>query len=211
MFRGAVSEVTVASLDVRQQKLVENAHLALERGQLDYALDACAQILPAAPGCLPVRRLQRSAQLRRFRTQNFRLGRELGVGVTAFFSRADKINPGAVLTRAEQWLARAPTSVPALRLLADAAARLDLPETAAFALAAIRELQPGNQANLLALGEAWLVAGQPAEAISVADYMLAARPADASALNLLRKASVAQTVAQGHWESSATFRDKLRR
>jgi predicted Zn-dependent protease len=206
-----VPEVTVACLDVWQQKLVENAHLALERGQFDYVLGVCAQILTAAPGCLPVRRLQRSAQLRRFRTQKLRLGRKAVANVTALFFRTDKNNPGKTLEHAEQWLARAPTSVPALRLLADAAARLDLPQTAAFALAAIRELQPGNQANLLALGEAWLTSGQPAVAISVADFMLAARPGDAGALNLLRKASVAQAVGQGSWESPATFRDKLRR
>lgn len=210
MPRGAVPEVTVASLDVRQRKLVENAQLALERGQLDYVLGVCTQILQVAPGCLAVRRLQRLAQLRQFQTRS-RLGPKLAAGLARIFSPAGKDNPGAAFARAERLLARNPTSVPALRLLAAAAARLDLPETAAFALAAIRELQPGNYANLLALGEAWLIAGQPAEALSIADSMLSARPADAGALNLLRKASVAQTVAEGNWESPASFREKIRR
>ena len=161
MPRRVVAEVTVASLDVRKRKLVENAHLALERGQLEYVLEVCAPILSATPGCLAVRRLQHRAQLLRFRK-----GNRLRQKTAAVF---------------------------------------------AFALAAIRELQPGNFANLQALGEAWLAAGQPAEALSVANSMLAARPGDAAGLELLRKASVAQTVALGNWESAASFRDKIRR
>ncbi len=36
-------EIAVTSLDPRQQKLIDNARIALERGQLDYTLDACAR------------------------------------------------------------------------------------------------------------------------------------------------------------------------
>ena len=48
---------------------MENARIALERGQLDYALDATGEILLAAPACVAVRRLQREAQLKRFKTR----------------------------------------------------------------------------------------------------------------------------------------------
>ena len=208
--RRVVAEVTVASLDVRKRKLVENAHLALERGQLEYVLEVCAPILSAAPGCLAVRRLQHRAQLLRFRKEN-RLRQKTAAVFARISARRLSGDPAASLAHADQLLGRDPTSARALRLLAEAAGRLDLRETAAFALAAIRELQPGNFANLQALGEAWLAAGQPAEALSVANSMLAARPGDAAGLGLLRKASVAQTVALGNWESAASFRDKIRR
>lgn len=206
---GVVPEVTVACLDARQQKWVENAHLALERGQIGYVLDVCGSILGTAPGCLAVRRLQRRAQLHRFQSGN-RVRRMIAGMFTGIF--VGRISRGAAesLAHAEQMLARNPASVSALRLLADAAGRLDLPETAAFALAAIRELEPDNRVNLLALGEAWLVAGQPAEALSVAEWMLATRLGDAAGLGLLRKASVAQTVARGNWASAASFREKIR-
>ena len=207
MPRAAVPEVTVAALDVRQRKLAENAHLALERGQFDYVLAVTAEILAAAPGCLAMRRLQRSAQLRRGRG-GF-VARTVA-GVRVFLWHSSRHDPSRALARAERLLARAPTSVPALRLLADAAARLDLPETAAFALAAVRELAPGDAANLLALGDAWLAAGRPAEALRVAEHLLAEKPADAAALGLMRKASVAQTVQQGNWESPDSFRGKLK-
>ena len=207
--RGAVPEVTVASLDVRQQKWLENAHLALERGQIDYVLDVCGSILKTAPGCLAVRRLQRRAQLHRFQNGN-RLRRLIAGALTGRFARRTSSDAAESFARAEELLARNPTSVSALRLLADAAGRLGLPETAAFALGAIGELEPENRVNMLALGEAWLVAGQPAKALRVAELLLAAWPADPAGLGLQRKASVAQTIAQGKWESAASFREKIR-
>jgi predicted Zn-dependent protease len=204
-----VPEVTVASLDARQQKLVENARQALALGQLDYVIAVGAELLRAAPGCLAVRRLQRIAQLRA-KGAGHRLRRKTAATFVAWFTRTDADNPAAALRRAEELLALDPTSVPALRRLAAAAARLELPETAAFALAAIRELEPRNRVNLLDLGQAWLAAGQPGEALAVAEAMLAAAPADAGAQALQRQASVDQTVAQGRWESAGSFREKLR-
>ena len=60
-------EVPVSSLDPRHQRLVENARVALERGNHDYVLEVTSQVLKMQPGCLPVRRLQRVAQLRQSR------------------------------------------------------------------------------------------------------------------------------------------------
>jgi tetratricopeptide (TPR) repeat protein len=206
-----MAEVPVSSLDVRQQKLVENARIALERGNLDYALDACAQILKVAPGCLAVRRLQRVAQLRQFQSKNRFMAKALGGLSTApFFMGAAKKDPAKALESAEKALAGNPTSVPALKMLADAALALDLPETAAFAHEAVRELAPDDRANLLALGEALLAAGKPADALRLADTLLRGNSVDGDAQNLMRKASVAQTLTKGNWESTNSFRDKLK-
>jgi cytochrome c-type biogenesis protein CcmH/NrfG len=82
-----------------------------------------------------------------------------------------KKEPAKQLEMAEGMLAKDPTNVGGLRLLAGAAGALGLPETVAFALDAIREIEPGNRANLLALGEAWLTAGKPTEALKMADEL----------------------------------------
>jgi tetratricopeptide (TPR) repeat protein len=100
--------------------------------------------------------------------------------------------------------------VAALKLLAEAAGGLGLLETVAFALEAVRELEPENRANLLALAEACLAAGNAAEALKIVDEMLRARPTDAEAQALMRRASVAQTVTKHNWEDKASYRDKLR-
>lgn len=205
-------EVPVSSLDPRHQKLVENARIALERGNLDYVTEVTAQVLRMRPECLPVRRLQRVAQLRaqRGKSSGF-LGRAMGgLSAAPFMFGSAKKDPAKLLDAAETLLAKDPTNVAALKLLAEAAAGLDLKETAAFALDAIRELEPGNRANLLALAEALLAAGKPTEAVAIADEILKNKPTDAEAQDLMRKASIAQTVNKGNWEQKGSFREKLR-
>jgi tetratricopeptide (TPR) repeat protein len=206
-----MAEIPVAALDARQQKLVENARVALERGNFDYVAEVTTQVLKAAPGCLPVRKLQRVAQLRK----NGAKSGGLMARVTNGFSNAPFMfggpkEPAKALEAAELLLAKDPQNVAALRMLAEAARRLALPETAAFALDAIREIDPADRANLLALGEAWLAAGKAGEALKVADELLRQKSADPAAQDLMRKASVAQTVTKAGWEKQGDFREKLR-
>ncbi len=205
-------EVAVAALDPRYQKLIENARTALERGNLDYVLEVTAQVLKVQPGCLPVRKLQRVAQLRSNRGKGGGfMGRALSSLSTApFMLGAGKKDPAKLLEAAEGFLAKDSVSVPALKMLAEAAGGLNLPETVAFALDAVREIEPSNRANLLALGEAWLAAGRPIEALQVADELLRDKPMDGDAQNLMRKASVAETMSKDKWENKDTYRDKLR-
>lgn len=203
-------EVSVASLDPRHQKLIENARVALDRGNLDYVLEVTGQVLKVQPGCLPVRRLQRVAQLRQQRGKSGGFMGKLGLSGAPFMFGSGKKDPSKQLETAELALAKDPNNVAALRQLAEAAAGLGLPETAAFAYEAIREIEPGNRANLLALGEALLTAGKPVEALKVADDLLRDKPTDADAQNLMRKSSVAQTVTKHNWEQKTSYRDKLR-
>jgi tetratricopeptide (TPR) repeat protein len=204
-------EVPVASLDPRHQKLIENARVALERGNLDYVLEVTAQVLKVQPGCLPVRKLQRVAQLRQSRGKSTGfMGKAFSGLSSAPFMFGAKKEPAKQLETAESMLAKDPNSVAGLRMLADAAGGLGLPETVAFALDAVREIEPGNRANLLALGEALLAAGRPVEALKMADELLKDKPTDADAQNLMRKASVAQTVTKHSWDQKTTYRDKMR-
>ncbi|HUR59878.1 MAG TPA: tetratricopeptide repeat protein, partial [Opitutaceae bacterium] len=205
-------EVSVASLDPRHQKLVENARVALERGNLDYVIEVTSTVLKASPGCLPVRRLQRVAQLRQSRGKGggFMQKMSSGLSTAPFMFGGGKKDPAKQLETAETLLAKDPHNIPALKMLAEAAGGLGLPETVAFALDAVRELDPGNRANMLALGEAWLAAGKPTEALKIADDILRDKPTDADAQNLMRKASVAQTVTKHSWDQQTTYRDKLR-
>lgn len=204
-------EIPVTSLDPRHQKLIQNARVALERGQLEYVMEVTAQVLKMQPACLPVRRLQRVAQVRQIRGKTGSFMSKVANGLSAapmMFGR--KKDPKKQLEAAETLLAKDPMSVPALKLLATAAGGLELPETVAFALDAVREIEPDNRVNLLALGEAWIAAGKPAEALKIADIILKTKPADAQGQDLMRRASVAQTVTKVGWSHEGSYRDKLR-
>src|SRR3954462_10937111 len=196
-------EISVASLDPRHQKLMENARIALEPGNLEYVLEVTSQVLKMQPGCLPVRKLQRVAQLRQHRGKSGGfMGKALsGLSTAPFMFGGGKKDPAKLLEAADGVLAKDPLSVPGLKMLAEAAGGLGLPETVAFALDAVREIEPENRGNLLALGEAWLAAGKPTEALKMADEILKTKPTDPDAQNLMRKASVAQTVTKHNWDS----------
>lgn len=204
-------EIPVSSLDPRVQKQIENSQIALQRGNLDYVLDVTAQVLKSAPGCLPVRRLQRVAQLRQLGTKKNLFAKAFGsVTQAGFLFGGGKKDPSKALETAEKMLASDPTSVPALKLLAEAAAGLDMPDTVAFAWEAIHELNPGDREALLNFGEACLVAKRPKEALRAADELLKTKPQDGDALSLMRKAAIAQTTEAGNWEEKGSFRDKLK-
>jgi tetratricopeptide (TPR) repeat protein len=204
-------DVPVSALALRQQKLVDNARIALELGNLDYVIDATQQVLKAVPGCVTVRRLHRIAQLKKFSARNRIVAKAMGsLSSTPFIFASVKKDPNRAFENAEKILAVDPTSTSALKLLAEAAGQLDFPETVAFALGAVQELEPSDPVNLLALGEAWLAAGKPLEALRSADKLLKLDPAGTAAQDLMRKAAIAQTTAHGRWDSQGVYREKLR-
>jgi len=204
-------EIPVSSLDPRVQKQIENSQIALQRGNLDYVLDVTTQVLKTAPGCLPVRRLQRVAQLRQLGSKNKLFAKAFGsVTQAGFLFGGGKKDPSKGLETAEKMLASDPTSVPALKLLAEAALALDMPETVVFAWEAIHELVPADREALLNYGEACLIAKRPKDALRAADELLKLKPQDGDALSLMRKAAIAQTTEKGNWDEKGSFRDKLK-
>ncbi len=188
-----MAEIDDVALDARCQKLVENARVALERGNLDYAIEACAQVLVEAPNCVAVRRLQRIAQLKRFRGRSAWV--RMGIGCVAALRGRVRAQNGLPEERwrvAERWLASDPTSVAALMLFGAAAMELGRMETAVWAFAAVCELKPEDGENLVKLGTAWLASGRPTEALQSADAVLAKQPVNAAAMDLMQRASIAE-------------------
>ncbi len=206
-----MQEVPLTSLDARLQKQVETAQVALQRGNFDYVIEVTAQVLKHAPGCLPVRRLQRVALLKRLETKNKLISKAIGSVTMAGFLFSGKKDPAKAFENAEKMVIADPTNVAALKALAENATALGLMETATFAWEAIREVQPKDHDTLVHLAEAYIAAKMHREAVRVADDLLKVRPQDGDALALMRKASVAQTMDKGNWESSGTsFRSKLK-
>ncbi len=204
-------EMPIAALDERQRKLVENAQVALARGNIDYVVTVCEPILEERPACLSVRRLLRTAQLARYHGKNSLLAKAGGVLSRApFFLSAKATGPEVLRERADKLLKSDPTSVTALKLLAGAAAQLGWLETTVFAREAVRELAPHDEANLIALGEALLTVDRPSDALRIADDILRHRPVDGEAQNLMRKAAIAQTVTKGNWEKTGNYQEKLK-
>jgi tetratricopeptide (TPR) repeat protein len=199
-----MQEVSLTALDVRLQKQVETAQVALQRGNFDYVIEVTGQVLKHEPGCVPVRRLQRAALMKRHESQNKLMAKAFGSVTMAGFLFSGKKDPTKSFENAEKLLIADPTNVVALKSLAEAASTLGLLETATFAWESIREVQPKDHDTLVHLAEAYIGAKMHKEAVRVADELLKYRPQDGDALALMRKASVAQTMDKGNWESRSS-------
>jgi tetratricopeptide (TPR) repeat protein len=122
-----------------------------------------------------------------------------------------KKNPAAALIAAERALNADPSHVGAQRVLAEAAQALDLPETAVFALESVREQLPSHRPTLVRLAQAYIAAGRSQEGLAIAEKLMREAPGDAIVKELIKYASVAQSINAGRWDSdSGSFRDKLR-
>lgn len=191
-----------SSISARHQSLLLKAATALENGNVDYALQACGEILSGDRTCLPARKRQRDAALIRYER-----GWTLWAGIRGwiaivplYFGRANGAD--ALFVRAEKILAADPTNIIGLKLLAAAADRLGLPDTAVFALEASCVLEPENVDVRIALADALLSAGRPAAALACGELAVKLRPGDARAIELVREASVAVTMEHGTWAAS---------
>lgn len=209
-----MQEIPQSALEPRLQKLAENARIALERGNAEYAISLSSEVLAASPACLPVRRLLRAAQLKHFQSKNKLFAKALGGVTSAGFlltnSTLAKKNPEAALEAGEKMLAADPTNVSAYRLIAQAATSLGLYETAVFACESVVENSPNSFDALLELGQALLGAGQADKAIEIGNRMLTLKPNDGIALDFMKNASVATSLKRGRWEEAGDYRDKLK-
>lgn len=214
-YEPGMPEQSVASLEPRLQKQVESARVAFERGNYDYTIELAREVLAAAPGCLPVRKLQRAARLKNEGgAKGGFFGKALGSVSTAPFLLSGSValakDPLKALENAQRILEADPHSAAGLRLLGNAALALEWPETAVFAFDALRESAPQDVAALIALGRAHVMAGRSDAAVQCAQAALALEPINGAAQALLKDASVAQSLQRGRWEESGDFRAKLR-
>lgn len=207
-----MSETGVASLQPHLQRQVESAQVAQARGDWRRAADGLLAVLREAPECLTVRQEERVARAAALRPGRRAWRVVVGTCVVGWARwRHLAREPRRAAARATEVLGGEPRSDAALRLLGDAAGRLDWKETAVFAYAARRELRPKDAENLLALGRALLAGGRAREAVELAGEVSRLHPQDARAGELLRAAAVAGAVQAGGWGQAGDFRGKLRR
>ena len=207
-------DTAVASLDLRLQRQAESARTAFAKGRFGDAAELCAMILLEAPGCLAVRKLQRAAQTKAGPAKGGFFAKAMGSVTSAPFlmsgNSAMQKEPLKAALAADKILARDPNQTGALRLLGQAATALGWTGTAIFAYGTVREVEPDNIPNLVALGEAFLVEGRGDEALQAAEAALRIEPVHPGAQTLAKNASVSTTMAAGKWEAGGNYREKLR-
>lgn len=210
-----MSEILISDLDPRLQKQVENARFAIDRGNLEYAIEICSSVLAREPACLPVRKLLRAAQMKLFRSKNKMMAKLTGGLPSALAlmgaSAKMKKDPAKAMEAIEKALTKDPTNSAAHKALAQAAEKLKLFDTAVFAWETIRDQSPENVKVLLALGNAYIAAERGEDAVGVGEKILQLSPGNGEAQDLLKTGSVSQSLTKGKWEEEdASYRSKLK-
>ena len=199
-----MQEIDLNLLHPRLQLQVAKARRAIHGGHPAYAVDICLQILRREPGCLPVRKILRSAQKANQSSNN---GESLKVFKTVCSLAVylwNKVlpgkNPHKTMDLAERILKRDIENIRARQMLASTAHSLGLSETKLFALEEIRNYRPHDIDNLLALGHTYLVIGRLADAEKAGDSILKLEPMHGAARSLVKRASVSRTIQIGGWD-----------
>lgn len=208
-----MEEVSLKDLDSRIQKQVENAQKAIDKNPA-YAVDILLNIVNRHPACLEVRKQLRKSQQRASGGKTKGLSGMLSKMTSLPFAMTGssklKKDPAGVLESAEQMLVSNPANPVAHKMLGSAAEALGLKETAAFAYEELYKLDPSNAESVKLLMAAYIETGQCKEAIEIGDAAYRANPGDDEVQNLIKKASVMQTLEKGRWEEDKSFRDKLK-
>lgn len=209
-----MAEKTTENIDRRARDLHNKALAALERNNLDYAIEMWMQCLAIEPNFLQGRKYLRAAQLKRNESQSGFKKMMAGGKVTATVQRAKMSiskNPLEAINAIEQALCDDPKSGQALLALAEAAEAADIPETAAQALETYTKLNPKDlktahwQARIYGKIERHDLARE------VYERILQANPNDFEAQKGLKDATAHGAMQGGGWEDQSTsFRDKLK-
>lgn len=206
-----MSDQPLKDLDPRIRKQVEKARNSVKSGSAGFAIEICMGLLEKYPGCVEAREVLREAQkaAKAGKKKSFLSGlasmplSKLG-GITL------KKDPGKAMVQAEKILKDDPDSADAMKLLGEAAILKELPNTAIFAFEGALEQNPKDSALGKKLANLYLEVGRIEDCIRTCEKILKEFPGDGDAQEIVKRASVAQSMEKGKWEEEGDFRSKLK-
>ncbi len=206
-----MAETTLDDLDRRARDLFNKAIAALERDNLDYAIELFMQTLAIAPNFTQGRKYLRAAQTKRAESTG-KLKQMMAAAKVTKLLGAAKIakDPLEAMQLAEQALCEDPRSGPALLTLAEAAEAAQLPETAAQTLDTYTKLNPRDTKALHWLARLYVGMRQFDQAREVYERLLQINPKDFAAQKGLQDATAAGAMAGGGWEQATSYRDVIK-
>lgn len=205
-------EITEKDLPLHLKPLWLNALTAVERKNSDYAIKLLQGVLKDNPGFLKGRKLLRDCELEACggikKKGLFGLSTS-GMGIMKLQSQAKK-DPAATLPLVEKELEKDPLNDQANDLLHDIALKLELFETAAFALEIVRKYCPENNKLLHKLAEFYLTRDEPLMASEVYNDIIKHHPIDGAAIKGSKDASARASMKKQKWDENADMRDLMR-
>ena len=207
-----MAEVSIEQVSRKVRELYNKAFSAVERGNLDYAVDMFLAVLDMEPRLLIARRYLRIAELKKLK------GKKTNHSVSSLFGGikvmgakgALKKAPLKALRMAEDLLKKDPANIQFVKLLDEAAVAANMPEVAVQTWEMMREFYPQDIDLLNRLGALYISMDEPMKGRDCLEVVTNLRPKDQQAQKALKDASALATLKKGNWEKEGSFRDKMK-
>jgi tetratricopeptide (TPR) repeat protein len=206
-------EITEKELPPKLKPLWLKALTAVQASNSEYAITLLQGVLKDSPGFVEGRKLLRKCELQlsggaRKKTGIFGI-QTGGMGLMKLQSHAKK-DPLGALPLVEKELEKDPLNEQANDLLFEICLKLEMFETAAFALETIRHYNPENSKLLHKLATFYLSRDQPQIAAEVYNDIIKHHPTDGTAIKGSKDASARASMQKQKWDENADMRSLMR-
>lgn len=206
-------EITEKELPANLKPLWLKALTAVQTANLSYAITLLQAVLTESPGFVGGRKMLRSCGLQLVGNSKKKGGffgmQSGGMSVMKLQSQAKK-DPIATLPLIEKELEKDPFSDSANDLLFDTCLKLELFESAAFALETVRKGSPENAKLLHKLAEFYITREQPQLASEVYNDIIKHHPTDGLAIKGTKDASARASMQKQKWDENADMRSLMK-
>lgn len=216
-----MEEVTLESAPVPLRDMFRRGFTALERGNLNYAIDMFSHCVEKEPQFLQARRFLRAAEIKRLLISGKPNPVIRGIaalrGVPGYLAAAILLKSGKemeALRAAEKLMRIDPLNMMFVKLLGQAAEAADMPEIAIQTLAMVREQCPDNAELMNQLGALYMKTNQTELARECFEKLCDLRPNDGGALKALKDAEAIHSMSRDGWVVTAaaggSFRNMIK-
>lgn len=204
---------TERELPEKARALWQKAKSAAELKNHGYAISLLQTLLRECPGFLDGRKVLRSAAIAQSGTRKGSRSSGLfgSLSTSAFRSGATvRKDPLLAMEQAEKTLEADPYNAGGNHLLKDAAMAAGFPEIAVFALETLIKGNPKDTKVLHELGEMYLSADKPEQALEIFNRIAQINPGDLTAIKRAKDTAATATMKKGGWETAKSYRDLIK-
>ena len=206
-----IVEIREEDLNINSRTLWLKAQSALEMGHHAYAIKLCHAVLQENPGFIDARKLARSCALAANAGKKIKKSFFGGGGLALMkVASLGKKDPVAGMMAVEKELAKSPFDDQANDILYDCAMRLNMLNTAAYALENVRNNASANTMLLHKLAEHYLARDFPDKAADVYADIVKRDSSDTDAIKGSKDATARASMKKQNWEEAKGFRDVMK-
>ena len=206
-------EITEKELPPNIKPIWLKALTAVQTSNHAYGISLLQAVLKDCPGFLDGRKMLRNCELQLAGNAKKKAGlfgmSGGGMGIMKLQSAAKK-DPAGTLPLIEKELEKDPYNDQANDLLFDTCLKLELFETAAFALETVRKGSPENAKMLHKLAEFYITREQPMLASEVYNDIIKHHPTDGTAIKGSKDASARASMQKQKWDENADMRSLMK-